>query len=232
MARLASTSLAAGRTAWPTSETAMRRSRSFRRREPICKRSWTSSRRRAAKPGQNPRGSADGGHGHGALALPMPYLIERDSFPANFSIFRLRIRALRENDCVLRSLWTEFPAQTVCVHALQEGAHAILVSTHEFGHPFGGRTFKHSVGIIHAAPARGGPSRAASVSQLVLDCPKRRLIWLGAFGGGPARVGLFRLEGSAAQGKRLADAKTAHLLAGRWRGANDPLVDSRGAASR
>src|SRR5216110_534055 len=26
-------------------------------------------------------------------------------------------------------------------------------------------------------------------------------LWLGAFGGGPARVGLFRLEGSAAQGK-------------------------------
>src|SRR5690349_3980450 len=80
----------------------------------------------------------------------------------------VRIPSLRENYCVLRSLWTEFPAQTVRVHSLQESAHTILVSIHEPGHHSGGRALQHRAGPVLAPPARRKPSRKAFIPQLVL----------------------------------------------------------------
>src|SRR5216683_876487 len=44
-----------------------------------------------------------------------------------------------ESERVLRPLRTEFPAQTVRVHSMQEGAHTVLVPVHESGNHFCGR---------------------------------------------------------------------------------------------
>src|ERR1041384_3952321 len=132
--------------------------------------------------------------------------------------------------CVLRSLWTEFPAQTVRVHSLQESAHAVLVSIHEFGHHPGGRPLQHCPGVAPAAPACGGPPRKASISQLVLVQPKSCPLRLGALGPRSSRLGLFHLEGSPPQTQGLVHAKAADLLAGRRHCSHDSLVDSRRAA--
>src|SRR5713101_4669369 len=44
-----------------------------------------------------------------------------------------------ESERVLRPLRTEFPAQAVRVHSMQEGAHTVLVPVHESGNHFCGR---------------------------------------------------------------------------------------------
>src|SRR5262249_13844640 len=82
--------------------------------------------------------------------------------------------SLWENYRVLRPLWTEFPAQTVRVHSLQEGAHAVLVSIHESSHRIHRSSLQHCAWILLAAAANLCPSRARFISRVGLVQPEGR----------------------------------------------------------
>src|ERR1700730_6198396 len=73
-----------------------------------------------------------------------------------------------ESNRVLRSLWTEFPAQAVRVHSLQKSADAVLVSIHELGDDICGGTLQLAAGSVPAAEAGGGEPRENAISRVVV----------------------------------------------------------------
>src|SRR5438105_14681932 len=106
---------------------------------------------------------------------------------------------------------TLFPYSTL----FRSSAHAVLVSTHEFGYHFSGGPLQHGARIVLVTPAGPRPSRPVLVSRMVLVQPASRPLRLGAPRFRPSCLGLFHLEGSEAQAQGLVYAQAAHLFAGR-----------------
>src|SRR5260370_16992162 len=105
-------------------------------------------------------------------------------------------------------MWTEFPAQAIRVHSMQESAHAVLVSIHEFGDNSCGRALQHVAGAVPVAAAGDGAPRASFVSGMVLVQPASGHVRLGASGARTAGLGLFRVERGPAKPQNLVNTQT------------------------
>jgi hypothetical protein len=132
----------------------------------------------------------------------------------------------------LRPLWTEFPAEAVGVFTLQECSYTLLVSVDEHGDATARVGVQRGGGTDYAAAFGGRAARAVRVSSVVVVRPAGGCVWMGAAGDGAAGVGLLRVERGASQAEGMVHAKAADVLAGSGSGADDSMVDSRGATAR